>query len=105
MSRAALIWCPFADEETALAAIHALLDEKLIACGNVLPGMTSVFVWGNERGTARETGVLLKTNTDLLDRAVCRLAEIHPYDEPAVLGWPCDAAAPGALAWLAGIGR
>ena len=103
MSAAALIWCPFPDETAALTAIQALLDEKLIACGNVLPGMTSVFEWNGERDTAREAGVLLKTNTDLLDAAVARLAEIHPYDEPAVLGWRCDAAAPGTLAWLSGI--
>lgn len=104
MSGAALIWCPFPDEAAALAAIHALLDEQLIACGNALPGVTSVFVWNGERDTVREVGVLLKTNTDLLEAAVARLAEIHPYDEPAVLGWRCDAAAPGTLAWLAGIG-
>lgn len=105
MSAPALVWCPFPDEETALAAIHVLLDEKLIACGNVLPGMTSIFVWQGEKDTARETGALLKTNADLLDRAVARLAELHPYDAPAVLGWHCDADAPGTLAWLATIGR
>ena len=104
MSAAALIWCPFPGEAPALAAIHALLDEKLIACGNVLPGITSVFVWSGGKETAREAGVLLKTNTDLLDPAAARLAEIHPYEQPAVLGWRCDAAAPATLAWLEGIG-
>lgn len=104
MSAAALVWCPFPGEDAALAAIDALLDEKLIACGNVLPGMTSVFVWNGTKDRAREAGALLKTNADLLDRAIARLVELHPYEEPAVLGWRCDAAAPGTLAWLAGIG-
>ncbi|MCT2401270.1 divalent-cation tolerance protein CutA [Novosphingobium mangrovi (ex Huang et al. 2023)] len=103
MTTAALVWCPFPDEDTAIAAIHALLDERLIACGNVLPGMTSVFIWNGTRDTTRETGALLKTNADLLDRAVLRLAELHPYEEPAVLGWRCDTGAPGTLAWLANI--
>ena len=100
---AALIWCPFPDEAAALAAIHVLLDEKLIACGNVLPAMTSVFVWNGEKDTARETGALLKTNTDLLEGAVQRLCELHPYDTPAVLGWCCDSAPPGTLKWLGAI--
>lgn len=100
---AALIWCPFPSEDEALAAIHALLDEGLIACGNLIPGMTSIFVWNGEKDTARETGALLKTNTALLGRAVLRLAELHPYEEPAVLGWHCDTAAPGTLAWLGGL--
>lgn len=103
MSAAALIWCPFPDQPAALAAINTLLDEKLVACGNVLPGVTSVFVWNGKKDSAREVGALLKTNTDLLDAAAARLAEIHPYDEPAVLGWRCDAAAAGTLAWLTGI--
>ncbi|CDO35994.1 divalent-cation tolerance protein CutA [Novosphingobium sp. KN65.2] len=99
----ALVWCPFPDDEAALAAIHLLLDERLIACGNVLGPITSVFVWNGEKGTGRETGALLKTNSDLLDAAVKRLAEIHPYEEPAVVGWRCDAAAAGTAAWLAAI--
>jgi periplasmic divalent cation tolerance protein len=43
---------------------------------------------------------LLKTNAAVLDRAITRLTELHPYDEPAILGWRCDAAAPGTAAWL-----
>jgi len=100
----ALVWCPFPDEDSALAAVNALLDEGLAACGNLLPGMTSVFVWNGEKDTAREFGLLVKTNAALLDRAVMRLAQLHPYEEPAVLGWHCDTAAPGTVAWLAGIG-
>ncbi|MCJ2179878.1 divalent-cation tolerance protein CutA [Novosphingobium album (ex Hu et al. 2023)] len=100
---AALIWCPFPGKEEALGAIHILLDEGLIACGNVLPDMTLVFAWNGERDTERETGTLLKTNTDLLGRAVLRLTELHPYDEPAVLGWHCETASPGTLTWLTGI--
>lgn len=103
MTAAALVWCPFPDEPSAIGAIGALLDERLIACGNVLPGMTSMFVWNGTRETTREAGVLLKTNTGLIDRAITRLVELHPYEEPAVLGWRCDMAAPATLAWLAGI--
>lgn len=99
----ALVWCPFPDEEAALAAIHQLLDERLIACGNVLGPMTCVFVWNGQKDAGRESGALLKTNSDLLDAAVNRLAEIHSYEEPAVVGWRCDAAAAGTAGWLAAI--
>ncbi|MDE8651740.1 divalent-cation tolerance protein CutA [Novosphingobium album (ex Liu et al. 2023)] len=100
----ALLWCPFPDGESAAACVHALLDEGLIACGNILPAMTAIFVWNGTRSTAEETGALLKTNAALLEPATRRLAQLHPYDEPAVLGWRCDAAASGTAAWLAGIG-
>lgn len=103
MTQAALIWCPFPDEEAALAAINTLLDERLIACGNVLPAMTSMFAWNGQKDMARENGALLKTNSDLLEQAIDRLADIHPYDEPAVVGWQCDSAAMGTLDWLGAI--
>ena len=101
----ALIWCPFPDSDAAATACSALLDEGLIACANMMPHMHSLFVWNGERGESRETGALLKTDAALLDQAIVRLGELHPYDEPAILGWRCDAALPATAAWLAGLLR
>ena len=99
----ALIWCPFPDSASAEAAADALLDEGLIACANLLPGLRSRYVWQGQRGAAEEVGALLKTNAALLAAAIARLASLHPYDEPAILGWLCEAAAPATAAWLAAL--
>jgi periplasmic divalent cation tolerance protein len=96
----ALIWSPFADEASAAAAASQLLDEGLVACANILPPMRSLYVWQGERGEANEVGVLFKTDASLLDRATARLAEIHPYETPAVLGWRADTAAHATRDWL-----
>jgi periplasmic divalent cation tolerance protein len=96
----ALIWCPFADAESAERAAGLLLDEGLIACANILPPMRSLYCWNGDRGEGAEVGVLFKTDAALLDRAVKRLAEVHPYDTPAVLGWTVDAASPATAGWL-----
>jgi periplasmic divalent cation tolerance protein len=101
----ALIWCPFPDEDSAAEAATQLLDEKLIACANILPPMRSLYEWNGERGEARETGVLFKTDAALLDAAVARVAALHPYDEPAVLGWRCDGSAPATAKWLGALIR
>ena len=101
----ALIWCPFADEASAAAAARQLLDERLIACANILPPMRSIYAWQGERGEAAEVGVLFKTDASVLDRATARLAEIHPYDTPAVLGWRTDTAAKPTAEWLRGAVR
>jgi periplasmic divalent cation tolerance protein len=100
MPAPALVWCPFPDEASAQAAAEVLLDEGLIACANLLPAMTSIFVWQGQRQRERETGALMKTNAELLAKAIARLAALHPYDTPAILGWRCDEAAPATLAWL-----
>ena len=104
MSGAALIWCPFADEDSAARAAAALLDEELIACANLVPGMRSIYRWNGESGDERECGALLKTRADLLARAMARLEAIHPYDTPAITGWHADEASRPTLEWLGGLG-
>jgi periplasmic divalent cation tolerance protein len=96
----ALIWSTFASEADAEIAAGALLDEGLIACANIVPGVRSLYAWNGERGAGGEVGMLLKTDARMLDRAVVRLADLHPYDTPAIVGWRVDAAAPATAGWL-----
>ena len=97
----ALIWCPFGSEDDAARIASQLLDEGLVACANILPGVRSLYLWQGERGESRECGALFKTDAALLDKAIARLTSIHPYDTPAITGWRADAAAPATTAWLA----
>lgn len=97
---AALAWCPFPDRDSAHAVAAMLLEEKLIACANIFPGVESVFEWQGECSSAQEVGVLFKTVGAKLDALVERLGDCHPYDTPAVLGWRCDASYPATLQWL-----
>lgn len=96
----ALVWCPFPDAGAARAAASSLLDERLVVCANILPAVESLYMWRGARHAGNETGALFKTEASLLEKVVARLAALHPYEEPAVVGWRCDAAAPGTLAWL-----
>lgn len=100
---AALIWSPFESEDAAAKAASQLLDEGLIACANLVPGVRSLYVWQGERGDARECGALFKTDGSLLEQAVARLAAIHPYETPAIAGWRADAVPPSTAAWLHGL--
>ena len=98
---AALVWCPFPDAQSARAAAAILLDERLIACANIMGSIESHFVWDGARASGQEVGVLFKTLAAHLPSLVSRLGIIHPYDTPAIIGWRCDAAHPASLAWLA----
>jgi periplasmic divalent cation tolerance protein len=98
---AALVWCPFPDAESARDIIDRLLDERLIACANILGQIESHFVWEGARATGAETAVLFKTTADALPHLVSQLGAMHPYDTPAIIGWRCDAAHPATMAWLA----
>ena len=97
---ASVIWTTFAEEDSAVEAASILLGEKLIACANLVPGLRSLYLWRGERGEARECGVLFKTDAALLERACARLAEVHPYDTPAIAGWRADTTAAATAEWL-----
>lgn len=101
----ALIWSPFADEASAEAVARQLIADKLVACANILPPMRSIYLWQGETNEGAEVGVLFKTDASLLDLATARLAEIHPYDTPAVLGWRTDTVAKPTAEWLRGLVR
>ena len=100
---AALIYCPFPDRDCARIVAGQLLDEKLIACANIFGEVESLFIWEGKRDTAIEVGALLKTDAALLDQAIDRLGELHPYDTPAVMGWRCDSVASPTREWLSGL--
>lgn len=102
MSGAALVWCPFPDVDSARAAADVLLDDRLIACANILGSIESRFVWDGARATGSEVAVLFKTTPERLDDVVERLGELHPYDTSAIIGWQADTAHPATFAWLAG---
>jgi periplasmic divalent cation tolerance protein len=101
----ALAWCPFPDETSARAAVDSLLDEGLVACANLVPGIKSVFVWNGTRSEAEETAVLFKYDAAMMELLVTRLTKLHPYNEPAILAWRCDGAAEGTAKWLASLVR
>ena len=82
----ALIYCPFPDRQSAREASTALLDEKLIACANVLGAVESHYVWEGKRDSGEEIGVLFKTDESLLTDAIERLGDLHPYEIPAIIG-------------------
>ena len=99
----ALIWTVFADKDQAIEIASTLVDERLVACANMMEGITSLFLWQGTVDTASEVGVLFKTDSALLAKAVARLEALHPYDTPAIMGWTCDAAADATSAWLNGL--
>ena len=80
--RILLMTCPPDQAEPLLAA---LLGERLIACGNVLPDVLSRYWWQGELCRDREALVIMETAADRLPAAMARLAALHPYEVPKLL--------------------
>ena len=93
--RVVLVTCPDRDSGEALA--RALVEERLAACVNVVPGVRSLFRWEGEIEEADEVLLLVKTRADRLAAVRERVSALHPYDLPEVLAL---AAAGGSEAYL-----
>ena len=98
----ALLYATAPDADAAAALARALVEERLVACGNVLPGVRSVYRWDGAVTEAPEAVLICKTTAAKADAAAARLAELHPYDVPAVVRLDAGGGAPAFLAWAAG---
>ncbi len=78
-----LVTAPGADVAAGLA--RALVEERLAACGNIVPGLRSIYRWEGEVCDEAEVLLILKTTTDRFEALRARVVELHPYDVPEVL--------------------
>lgn len=86
--------------ESAEAVTRALVEEELVACGNIVPGAVSIYRWKGEVHRDDEVLVILKTTGSLLPRVLERAADLHPYDVPELLALEVADGAPAYLKWV-----
>ena len=75
--------CP--DAESASRIGRALVEERLAACVNVVPGIRSIYRWQGAIEDQSEVLMIVKTTADRLAQMSERLVELHPYDVPEVV--------------------
>ncbi|MDE0334552.1 MAG: divalent-cation tolerance protein CutA [Defluviicoccus sp.] len=87
--------------EEAKSIGRALVEERLAACVNVIPGMVSVYRWEGEVEEAEEAVLIAKTRAEKFDALARRVAEIHPYDTPCAIRLDIAGGLPPFLQWIA----
>ncbi|MBM5811617.1 MAG: divalent-cation tolerance protein CutA [Gammaproteobacteria bacterium] len=90
--------CP--DEATAERLALRLLEERLAACVNWLPGARSAYWWQGQIQRDTETLLLAKTTAERLGQLTARLTELHPYDVPEILALEVAGGAERYLDWV-----
>ena len=96
-----LIYITAADAEEVKALGRALVEARLAACANVLPGMVPIFWWEGEVQEGSEVALIAKTRTDLVEQVIELVKERHSYDCPCVVALPIEAGNPAFLDWIA----
>jgi periplasmic divalent cation tolerance protein len=77
-----------------------LVDRGLAACVNILPGMTSIYIWEGKRQRDAEAAMLIKTRAGLADTAIAEARKLHPYGNPAFVVLPIDGGSADFLNWI-----
>jgi len=77
----------------AAALARTLVEERLAACVNVLPAMTSIYRWKGNVEQDREQQLLIKTTVERVDALEARLRQLHPYELPEFIRLEGEASA------------
>lgn len=98
----ALLYTLAGSEAAAREMARVLLDERLIACANILPACASLYEWQGAQTETRETPMLCKVTAAGAQAAAARMAELHDYELPAILILPVEAAHGPFARWVEG---
>ena len=96
-----IVFITASSTEEAERIAHALVEERLAACVNIVPGVTSVYRWEGQVQCDAEVLLIAKTVEASVARLVRRVKDLHSYDVPEVVALPITGGSPEYLAWLA----
>jgi len=95
-----LVLCTVPDEATAQKLAEGLVEERLAACVNAIPGLTSVYRWQGKVEIDTETQLLIKTRRGRFDELAAWIKANHPYDVPEIVALAAEQVSDSYLAWV-----
>jgi periplasmic divalent cation tolerance protein len=95
-----LLFCTCPDAPTAERIAEALVDRRLAACVNIVPGITSIYRWQGAVERSNEQLLLIKSASERYDQLEAAVRELHPYELPELIAVEAAAGLPSYLAWI-----
>jgi len=100
MERALLVYTTYPTIVEAERAGRSIVEQRLAACVNILPGMVSHYWWQGVIERGEEVVMIIKTRAGLADRVCATVKASHSYTTPAIMVLPVEHVDPGYLGWL-----
>ena len=79
---------------------RTLLEERAIACCNIVPSVTSMYWWNGAITTDGESLLVIKTAAERVEPVMDRIRELHPYEVPEIVVLPVENAFEGYARWV-----
>ncbi|MCK4885319.1 divalent-cation tolerance protein CutA [Candidatus Bathyarchaeota archaeon] len=88
------------NREEAVKIVRTLLEERLIACANIMDPVSSFFWWQGKIEEEKEVLVIMKSHETLFKKLSKRVMELHSYDTPEILALPIVNGSQSYLEWM-----
>lgn len=92
------ITCASTEEAENIGAV--LVERRLAACANILPGMRSLYRWKGKVERGEEAVLIVKTRTELVAELTDAVKAVHSYEVPCVAALPITGGNPDFLRWI-----
>jgi periplasmic divalent cation tolerance protein len=100
MERAVLVYTTWPSVVEAELAGREIVQKRLAACVNVLPGMISHYWWRGEIERAEETVMIVKTRASLVEPVRQAVKDLHSYEVPSIMVLPAESVDADYYAWI-----
>jgi periplasmic divalent cation tolerance protein len=95
-----IVLCTTPDREAAELIANTLVAEKLAACVNILPGVTSVYRWQGAIEQSEELLLVIKTSQTVWPMLEAQIQALHPYELPEIVAVPIKTGEAEYIQWL-----
>ena len=95
------VYATFRDKPQALEIAGKLVAEKLVACVNIIPEITSLYAWQGKTVQDTECAFFAKTSAERAQDVVERIAQLHSYETPCIVVLPLESGHQPYLDWIA----
>lgn len=95
-----VVLCTLPNGDAAAGIARAVVEERLAACVNLVPGLRSIYTWDGAIQDDQEQLAILKTTVDRFEELRARLLALHPASVPEILALPVQDGHLAYLGWL-----
>jgi periplasmic divalent cation tolerance protein len=95
-----LVYATFPSRAEAERIGGQLVEDRVAACVNILPGMIAIYIWEGERHQDEECAMIIKSRASLAERIIATVRNLHPYENPALVVLNVAGGAMPFLEWI-----